>query len=274
MCDAIRAPRPRRLGHLRRGRRRPRHAPAQHHRPRRRAPADRQRGRHLQVVFNGEIYNHAELRQELVARGPPLPHPHRHRGPRPPLRGPRRADARSGSAACSPSPSGIARRRRLLLARDRFGQKPLFYTERGRTARRSPRRSRRCWPSDPSLARAVAVALDQYLTLRFVQAPDTFFERVRALPAGHFMVWETGRRPHRAVLGPELRPQVDLLRGGDARADRRAARGNGAAPPDERRAGRRVPERRARLDPDRRPTPPRCSAPSSAPSRWASRIAT
>ena len=35
----------------------------------------------------------------------------------------------SGCAGCSPSPSGTASRRRLLLARDHFGQKPLFYTE-------------------------------------------------------------------------------------------------------------------------------------------------
>ncbi len=32
------------------------------------------------IVYNGEVYNHAELRKELEARGSPLPHAMRHRG--------------------------------------------------------------------------------------------------------------------------------------------------------------------------------------------------
>ena len=87
------------------------------------------------------------------------------------------------------------RRRRLLLARDHFGQKPLFYTGAGRRGSPSPPRSRRCWRDDPASPTLSPFALDQYLTLRFVQPPDTFFERVRALPPAHFMLWETGAPP-------------------------------------------------------------------------------
>src|SRR5882724_7347127 len=89
------------------------------------------------------------------------------------------------------------RRRRLLVARDHFGQKPLFYTERGgRLTFASEIKA--LLADDPSLATLSPYALDQYLTLRFVQAPDTFFERIRALPPAHFLIRdESGTRIER-----------------------------------------------------------------------------
>ena len=67
-------------------------------------------------------------------------------------------------------------------------------------------------------------ALDQYLTLRFVQAPDTFYENIRALPPAHYLVWENGtsrvRRywdlsfgPKITATEPEILEQVDELLG-------------------------------------------------------------
>ena len=150
-------PRARRLGHVRRGRRRARHAPAQHHRPGRRPPADRAtRTAACWSCFNGEIYNHEALHARAGGRGPPVPHPQRHRGPGPSLRGRRRADARSGCAACSPSPSGTGAAggccspattsaRSRCSTPSRTGGSP------------SPPRSRRCWRDDPSLADALAL---------------------------------------------------------------------------------------------------------------------
>jgi asparagine synthase (glutamine-hydrolysing) len=83
-------------------------------------------------------------------------------------------------------------RRRLLLARDHFGQKPLFYTEAGgRLTFASEIKA--LLADDPSLAELSPRALDQYLTMRFVHPPETFFARVRQLPAAHYMVWENQR---------------------------------------------------------------------------------
>ena len=80
----------------------------------------------LWLVFNGEIYNHAELRSRARAPRPRLPldhsdtemivHLYEEEGPA----------ASSGSRACSRSRSGTTRRRELLLARDRLGIKPLY----------------------------------------------------------------------------------------------------------------------------------------------------
>ena len=81
------------------------------------------------VVFNGEIYNYRELRQRSRATRPCVPHGERHRNHRAPVRGTRAAAASSTCAACSRSRSGTAARAQLLLARDRLGIKPLYYAE-------------------------------------------------------------------------------------------------------------------------------------------------
>jgi asparagine synthase (glutamine-hydrolysing) len=143
------------------------------------------------VVFNGELYNYPSLYQELIAKGhhfktrtdtEVLVHLYEEHG--------------EGLVARLRGMFGFAlwdrTRRRLLLARDHFGQKPLFYTvSGGQLAFASEIKA--LLADDPSLAELSPGALDQYLTMRFVQAPETFFSRVRALPPAHFMVWENGR---------------------------------------------------------------------------------
>ena len=80
------------------------------------------------VVFNGEIFNYVELRADARGARPPLPHRVRHRGHRPSLRG---ATATTSSSDLN-GQFAIAlwddRRQRLVLARDRVGIRPLFYT--------------------------------------------------------------------------------------------------------------------------------------------------
>ncbi len=143
------------------------------------------------VVFNGELYNFPSLHDEVVAKG------HRFKT---------RCDTEALVHLYEEYGEGmVARlrgmfafaiwdrtRRRLLVARDHFGQKPLFYTERaGQLTFASEIKA--LLADDPSLAELSPFALDQYLTMRFVQPPETFFSRIRALPPAHYMVWENGR---------------------------------------------------------------------------------
>ncbi|MFL5403713.1 MAG: asparagine synthase (glutamine-hydrolyzing) [Gemmatimonadales bacterium] len=143
------------------------------------------------VVFNGELYNYPSLHEELVAKGhrfstrtdtEVLVHLYEEHG--------------EGLVARLRGMFAFAlwdrTRRRLLLARDHFGQKPLFYTEAaGRLTFASEIKA--LLADDASLAELSPRALDQYLTMRFVHPPETFFARVRQLPPAHFMVWENGR---------------------------------------------------------------------------------
>jgi asparagine synthase (glutamine-hydrolysing) len=160
------------------------------------------------LVFNGEIYNHEELRGPLVAKG------HRFRT---------RSDTEAlvhlyeehGEAMVAKLRGMFAfaiwdrRRRRLLLARDHFGQKPLFYTEEGSRLTFASE-IKALLADDPSLAELSPFALDQYLTLRFVQAPDTFFARIRALPPAHYLVREDGRTRVERYWQLDYRDKWDL----------------------------------------------------------------
>ncbi len=144
----------------------------------------------VQVMLNGEIYNHEELHRLLVDRG----HAFRTRSDTEVLvhlyeeEGERMLQRLRGMFAFA---IWDRRRQRLFVARDHFGQKPLFYTERnGELALASEIKA--LLAHDPSLAQLDPHALDQYLTLRFVQAPDTFFRGIRALPPAHFLSWERG----------------------------------------------------------------------------------
>ena len=92
----------------------------------------------LTVVFNGEIYNFRELRDELERARPSLPHRRRHRGAAARLERVGRGAASTGCAACSRSRSGTRATRTLLLARDRLGIKPLYYACGRRDASCSP----------------------------------------------------------------------------------------------------------------------------------------
>ena len=175
-------------------RHRPRPPPAEHHRSRRPAISrSRNEDGTVWVVFNGEIYNFAEIRAELERARPSFPHAHRHRSHRPRLRAVGRALRSSASAGMFAFALWDEPRRRLLLVRDRLGVKPLYYARRRRRASSSDRRSSRCSrirdvPRDWS-----AEALDAYLALLYVPAPQTIYQAHLKLPPGHLLVAERGR---------------------------------------------------------------------------------
>src|SRR5512132_1037150 len=142
----------------------------------------------IQVVQNGEIYNYRELMEELRQRGHTftthsdtevLVHLYEERGPD-------FVEELRGMFAIA---IWDARRGRLVLARDRFGIKPLYYRVAGgqlsfaselKALIRQPGFSREIDPS----------ALEAFLAFNSIPAPLTIFSESRKLPAGHTLVAE------------------------------------------------------------------------------------
>lgn len=152
----------------------------------------------LWIVYNGELYNFRELRAELESRG------HRFRT---------HCDTEVAVHAyqewgerCLERMRGMyafaIRDRRngtLFLARDRFGIKPLAFTQtKDRFAFAS---ELQCFDALPDYAPSLDLqAIDLYLQFQYIPAPFTAFREVRKLPAAHWMrVHDSGRieGPHR-----------------------------------------------------------------------------
>jgi asparagine synthase (glutamine-hydrolysing) len=144
----------------------------------------------VRVIFNGEIYNFEELRRALEARG----HTFRTRTDTEVIVhgyeewGDRVVDRFRGMFAFA---LWDERRRRLLLARDRAGVKPLHYAELpGGVVFGSEIKS---LIEDPDVPRDwSAEAIDAYLTLLYVPAPQTVFRAIKKLPPAHYLVAERG----------------------------------------------------------------------------------
>jgi asparagine synthase (glutamine-hydrolysing) len=146
----------------------------------------------VQVVFNGEIYNFAEVRAELIQRG------HRFRtGSDTEIIvhgyeewGERAVDRFRGMFAFALWDAGA---RRLLLARDRLGVKPLYYSEIPGTGLVFGSEIKSLLQDGDVPRDWRADALDAYLTLLYVPAPDTVYRAIHKLPPGHILVAEHGR---------------------------------------------------------------------------------
>jgi len=139
----------------------------------------------VHVVQNGELYNYPELRHELERAGHTfrthcdtemLVHLYEQEGP---------AFARRlrGMFAVALWDSN---RRRLVLARDRYGIKPLYY--------RADAEGLEFASELRSLPRGEIDldALEAFLAFNSIPAPLTIFREARKLPPGHMLVWEDG----------------------------------------------------------------------------------
>jgi asparagine synthase (glutamine-hydrolysing) len=167
----------------------------------------------LWLVFNGEIYNFRERRRELEGR-----HRFRSQGDAEVIlhlyeeRGDDVVAALDGMFAFA---LWDARKRRLLLARDRSGKKPLFYHDGpGLFAFASEVKALLQHPAVPHERDPDALPL--YLTYGYVPTPGTFYRGIRSLPPGHRLVaTATG------VEGPTPYWQV-RFRDGEVRDEREA----------------------------------------------------
>lgn len=149
-------------------------------------PLSNERG-DVWAVLNGEIYNHPSLQQHLRARGHRLAsgtdtevlvHLYEEYGDE-------LVHALEGMFTFA---VWDERRRRLLIGRDRFGEKPLFYVERAGTL---------SFASELTALRAGgdaggdldAAAIDAFFVLGYVPGPDAIVDGVRQLPPGHVLTW-------------------------------------------------------------------------------------
>jgi asparagine synthase (glutamine-hydrolysing) len=147
--------------------------------------------RDVVVVLNGEIYNFPELRSELEGRGhrfstrsdtEVIVHLYEELGPR----CVERLHGMFGLAVWD------TRRRRLLIARDRVGKKPMFYALRDGVLTFASELGSLL--QDPAISREIDMeGLDAYLAFRYIPSPLTAFRAVRKLPPAHLLVFEGGR---------------------------------------------------------------------------------
>jgi asparagine synthase (glutamine-hydrolysing) len=138
------------------------------------------------IVFNGEIYNHAELRRELVAAGTRFNSDHSDtevllEGFR--LWGDALQTRLNGMWAFAIHDSAAGE---LFLSRDRFGKKPLFYFHTGDSfAFASELATLRHHPALPHGGRLSARAVQKYYAYGYIPTPLTAWEDVSKLPGGH-----------------------------------------------------------------------------------------
>ena len=142
------------------------------------------------ITYNGEIYNYRDLRQELEAKG----HSFRSQSDTEVIvhlyedMGPRCVERLRGMFAFAIWDS---RKRRMVLARDRLGLKPLYYLLDVK---------RLVFSSELKAIIAIGesrrnidlAALHAYLTRDYIPSPDTIYEDVRKLPPAHILVCENG----------------------------------------------------------------------------------
>jgi asparagine synthase (glutamine-hydrolysing) len=161
------------------------------------------------VVQNGEIYNYPELRRELQRAG----HELRTRCDTEAIvhlyeeHGLGFAERLRGMFAVAIHDS---RRRRVVLARDRYGIKPLYYRIVGGDLRFA------------SEVRALPRgeidldALEAFLAFNSIPAPYSIFREIRKLPAGHVLVWENGEARLERYARPGPAPETELREGDEA----------------------------------------------------------
>lgn len=159
------------------------------------------------IVFNGEIYNHLELRKQLSG----------------PFRGHSDTEtlieliAKNGVEKTLPQLNGMFAFAAvdtvdglLYLVRDPFGIKPIYYTQReGCFAFASEARALKAMGvAEPTVD---TEALRTFLALRYVPSPKTLFDKVQRLPPGHVYVLQLSSEKVR--LQRYVKPTTDHFKG-------------------------------------------------------------
>ncbi len=165
------------------------------------------------LVFNGEIYNHAELREALRSDGVTV-------------------ESASDTEALlywliTHQEHGLSRLRGMfafffwdsqtqsgLAARDPFGIKPLYYHHDALTQRLSFASEVRALRTTLDDVQVNAIGVHGFLRLGSLPEPQTIIADVRALPAGHYALWQNGAMSERRYWpsSGNSQPQVSMIR--------------------------------------------------------------
>lgn len=192
----------------------------------------------LSIVFNGQIYNHQELRAELQKLGARFVSDHSDTEVL--LHGWRQWGGDLPSRLNGMWAFAIydRTRRQVFFSRDRFGKKPLFYFAGANSfVFASELTALREHPQVPSALDDAA--LRKYFAYGYVPAPLTFLKGVNKLPAGHSLTLDLSNLAHRTLCywqyqpaaEHDPRPESELVEEFRARLDTAVARRLGADVP-------------------------------------------
>jgi len=162
------------------------------------------------LVFNGEIYNNTQLREELRHLG------HKFRSycdTEVVLEAFREWDTDCFSRLRGMFALGLwtESQHRLVLARDRLGIKPLYIHRRGENLYFAS--ELKAIFEHPEVERRLNhAALNHFLSLNYVPSPLTLVDGIEKLPAGHWLEWTNGKMRTEAYWRLEFRPdsRIDL----------------------------------------------------------------
>ena len=142
------------------------------------------------IVFNGEVYNHLELRTELEKLGHTFTS---HSDTETVLKAFLQWDTESFARLRGMFALAVwnVPQKRVVLARDRMGIKPLYFSQRSEELYFGS--ELKAILAHPEIDRTLSrEALDCYLSLNYIPCPWTLIDGIRKVPAGNWMEWRNG----------------------------------------------------------------------------------
>lgn len=164
--------------------------------------------KNIAIVFNGEIYNHKELREELIEKGhifannadtEVLVHGYEEYG----------TELLYKLRGMFAFMIYDMKKKLFFGARDFFGIKPFYYTktDSGNLVFCSEIKG---ILEFPGIARQVnEAALEQYMSFQYSVLPETFFKGIYKLPAGHYMIYKDGQLNVHRYFDPAMEPMKE-----------------------------------------------------------------
>ncbi len=162
----------------------------------------------LIIIYNGEIYNYREIKEELSAKGHTFK---------------TNSDAEvilhlyeDVQERCLDRLWGMfafaiwdEHNQLLFLARDRIGKKPVYFAELPDSFLFAS--ELKSLLMEPSLERGVSEeAIHDYLTFQYVPYPDTIFKSIKKLPPGHYLVYNCGKAVIRQYWDLHYEPKREI----------------------------------------------------------------